>query len=90
MATMEWVHRDLSSMDLGSMDRGSMDRGSMDLIVMYLKVYCKTQFKLWYKFQALMEVSFKSRGPVGFHARLFWHGPILHSTSIYNTYLNGP
>ena len=32
-----------------------------------------------------MEVSFKSRGPISVHARLFWHEPILHNTSIYKT-----
>ena len=29
-----------------------------------------------------MEVSFKSRGPVGLHARLFWQEPIIHNQYI--------
>ena len=34
-----------------------------------------------------MEVSFKSRGPVGLHARLFWQEPIIHNQyiTIYNS-----
>ena len=35
-----------------------------------------------------MEVSFKSRGPVGLHARLFWQEPIIHNQYITVLFIN--
>ena len=31
---------------------------------------------------AVIEVPFKSRGPVGIHARLFWQEPIYNTSSL--------